>query len=63
MSEWNSKTRVKKTLIRALRTMAQTVAGLIGAHGLLHGIDWRTFTSVTLGAGIACILMHLSSDP
>jgi len=52
---------MKRVLIRALRTMAQTLAGLIGTYGLMNGLDWLTVASVTLGAGIVCILMHLGN--
>ena len=55
----NRWTSIRYVIIRALRTMAQTAAGVIGTTGLLHEVDVRTLLSTTILAGIICVLMNI----
>jgi len=54
--------RTRKVLIRTLRTMVQTAAGLLGTTGVFGELDWRMLLSTTILAGICCILMNLETD-
>ena len=42
--------------IRAVRTMAQTAASLLGAKALISDVDWKALISATVMAGILSIL-------
>lgn len=42
--------------IRAVRTMAQTAASLLGAKALISDVDWKALVSATVMAGILSIL-------
>jgi len=51
--------KLKQISIRALRTMIQTAAGLLGTAGMFRDLDWRMIGSATILAGISCVLMNL----
>ena len=42
--------------IRAIRTMAQTAASLLGAKALISDVDWKALLSATAMSGILSIL-------
>ena len=42
--------------VRAVRTMAQTAASLLGAKVLVSDVDWKVLLSATVMAGISSIL-------
>ena len=42
--------------IRAVRTMAQTAASLLGAKVLVSDVDWKVLLSATIMSGISSIL-------
>ena len=42
--------------IRAVRTMAQTAASLLGAKALISDVDWKALLSATVMSGILSIL-------
>ena len=46
----------KAATIRAVRTMAQTAASLLGAKALISDVDWKALISATVMAGILSIL-------
>lgn len=46
----------KAATIRAVRTMAQTAASLLGAKALISDVDWKALVSATVMAGILSIL-------
>jgi len=52
------------TLIRATKTFAQTVAGILGANAVnVLTTDWKTDLAVGLGAFIASFLQNVQSFP
>lgn len=58
-----SRTWAKAAIIRAVRTMAQTAAGLIGTSVALGQVDWVMVVSAAVLAGILSILMSLGGLP
>lgn len=58
-----SRTWAKAAIIRAVRTMAQTAAGLIGTSVVLGQVDWIMVVSAAVLAGILSILMSLGGLP
>ena len=56
-------TWVKAALIRAVRTMAQTAAAMIGTAVVLDEVNWTMVVSAALLAGILSILMALGGLP
>lgn len=61
MKNW--KQWLKTAGIRAVRTMAQTAAGLLTASAALAEIDWLVVLSATALAGLACVLMSIGGLP
>jgi len=53
----NLKKWAKCASVRAIRTMAQTAAGLISASALIAEVNWSIVISTTLLAGLYCILL------
>ena len=54
---------LKATGIRAIRTMAQTAVGLIGASMFLGEVSWGKVLSATALAGVVCVLMAIAGLP
>lgn len=50
----------KETLIKTIKTMAQTGLGLLGTSALISDVNWKVWLSGVLMAGFACILMNIS---
>ena len=50
--------------IRAVKTFAQTLAGMLGANAMdiLH-VDWKADLAVAAGAALACVLQNVQSFP
>lgn len=48
----------RATLIRAVRTFAQTAVALIGTAAVIEAVDWQVVAS---GAGLAALLSALTS--
>jgi hypothetical protein len=46
----------KAAAVRALRTVAQTALGLIGASAVLSDVDWQLVASGSALAGIVSVL-------
>ena len=46
----------KAATVRAVRTMAQTAASLMGAKALISDVDWKALISATVMSGILSIL-------
>ena len=51
----------KKAGIRALRTVAQTAIGTIGAASLIQEVNWVVVASASALAGIVSILMSIAT--
>lgn len=52
---------LKATIIRAVRTMAQTMIATIGSAAVLSEVNWPVVYSASVLAGILSILMSISS--
>lgn len=63
MTRKNFKQWLRASLIRALKTVAQTGASLIGVGTLMSDIDWLTVLSASLLAGILSILTSVAGIP
>lgn len=50
----------EKLGIKVLKTMAQSVVGVIGASTLISQVDWRVVVSTALLSGLVCVLTNLS---
>ena len=58
-----SKQWFKAAGIRALKTIAQTAVGTIGASTVISAVDWRIVVSASLLAGITSLLTSLAGLP
>lgn len=58
MKEW-----FKCASIRAIRTIAQTALGVIGASYLISDVEWLEVASASLLAGIMSMLMSIAGLP
>lgn len=52
---------VKAALIRAVRTMCQTAAAMIGTAVVLSDVDWVTLASATAVSGILSVLTSIAT--
>lgn len=52
---------VKAALIRAVRTMCQTAAAMIGTAVVLSDVDWITLASATAVSGILSVLTSIAT--
>lgn len=49
--------------IRALKTIAQTAVGVIGASALLEAVDWRVVISSAILSGVVSLLTSIGGLP
>lgn len=49
--------------IRAIKTVAQTAVGTIGAAAVLSSVDWKMVASASVLAGILSLLTSLAGLP
>lgn len=54
---------LKCASIRAVRTIAQTALGVIGASAFLSDVNWLEVISASVLAGIMSMLMSISGLP
>lgn len=54
---------LKPALIRAIRTMAQTMVALIGTSAVFADVNWTMVVSSTLLAGLLSILTSIGGLP
>lgn len=59
----STKEWVKKAVIRALKTMAQTAVSLVTVGTAITNVDWFTVFCVSLTAGVASILTSIAGIP
>ena len=63
MNRCNFKTWLKAAAIRAIKTIAQTAVGVIGARAIISEVDWLTVLSASLLAGILSLLTSVAGLP
>lgn len=54
---------LKPALVRAIRTMAQTMVALIGTSAVFADVNWAMVVSSTLLAGLLSILTSIGGLP
>ena len=59
----NFLTWLKCAGIRAIKTMAQTALGVIGASLVISDVDWKVVLSASVLAGIVSILTSIAGIP
>lgn len=63
MKKQEVKQWIKCSLIRAIKTMAQTAVSLITVGNLVSDMDWIAIASISLTSGIASILTSIAGLP
>lgn len=61
MKNWKS--WAKAAAIRAIKTVAQTAVGVIGASTMITGVDWKVVLSSALLAGVVSVLTSVAGLP
>lgn len=61
MKNW--KTWLHAAGVRAIKTVAQTAVGIIGASMVLSEVDWAVVASASLLAGVVSILTSVAGLP
>lgn len=59
----NFKKWIKCAGIRAIKTVAQTAVGSIGASAIFSEVDWKVVVSSALLAGVVSILTSIAGLP
>ena len=54
---------IKAATVRAIKTMAQTAIGVIGAATLVESVDWKVVASGAIISGIVSILTSVAGIP
>lgn len=54
---------IKASLIRAVKTVAQTAVGTIGASTMISEVSWQVVVSASLLAGLVSILTSVAGIP
>lgn len=54
---------MKAAGIRAIKTVAQTAVGTIGACAIISEVDWKVVLSASLLAGITSLLTSIAGLP
>lgn len=54
---------LKAAGIRAIKTVAQTAVGVIGASVVLSDVDWRVTLSAAVLAGVVSLLTSIAGLP
>ena len=63
MTTKNFKVWVKASLIRAIKTIAQTGVALIGVGTVMSDINWTMVASASLLSGILSVLTSIAGLP
>lgn len=58
-----SNKRVKAVAIRAIKTVAQTAAAMIGTSVLLSGVNWTSVVSASILSGLLSVLTSVGGLP
>lgn len=59
----NFKKWIKAAGVRAIKTVAQTAVGIIGASAIISEVDWKVVLSASLLAGITSLLTSIAGLP
>ena len=54
---------IKAAGVRAIKTVAQTAVGIIGASAIISEVDWKVVLSASLLAGITSLLTSVAGLP
>lgn len=54
---------IKASLIRAVKTVAQTAVGTIGASTMISDVSWQVVVSASLLSGLVSILTSVAGIP
>ena len=54
---------LKAAGVRAVKTMAQTALGTIGASAVISAVDWRVVQSASVLSGVVSILTSIAGIP
>ncbi len=54
---------IKAAGVRAIKTVAQTALGVIGASAIMAEVDWKVVGSAALLAGIMSLLTSVAGLP
>lgn len=54
---------IKAAGVRAIKTVAQTAVGIIGASSIISEVDWNVVLSASLLAGITSLLTSIAGLP
>lgn len=49
--------------VRAIKTVAQTAVGTIGAAAMISSVDWKVVVSASLLAGVVSMLTSIAGLP
>lgn len=63
MTKKNWKSWAHAAGIRAVKTMAQTAVGVIGASTVISSVDWRMVVSAAVLSGVVSILTSVAGLP
>lgn len=61
MRNWKQWT--KAAAVRAVKTVAQTAVGVIGASTVVSSVDWKVVVSSAVLAGVVSILTSVAGLP
>lgn len=61
MRDWKQWT--KAATVRAIKTVAQTAVGVIGASTVVSSVDWKVVVSSAVLAGVVSILTSIAGLP
>nr|DAE27440.1 MAG TPA: holin [virus sp. ctLTC15] len=61
MRDWKQWT--KAAAVRAIKTVAQTAVGVIGASTVVSSVDWKVVVSSAVLAGVVSILTSIAGLP
>lgn len=61
MRDWKQWT--KAATVRAIKTVAQTAVGVIGASTVVSSVDWKVVVSSAVLAGVVSILTSVAGLP
>lgn len=61
MRDWKQWT--KAAAVRAIKTVAQTAVGVIGASTVVSSVDWKVVASSAVLAGVVSVLTSVAGLP